>query len=70
METGTLMAAKQISFCRNSDEEQDKVSIPNPVPYADVTTVIPAYRLLLASLLIGQNFYVPETNIISLRNCC
>ena len=25
VETGTLMAAKQISFCRNSDEEQDKV---------------------------------------------
>ena len=25
METGTLMAAKQISFCRNTDEEQDKV---------------------------------------------
>jgi len=25
VQTGTLMAAKQISFCRNSDEEQDKV---------------------------------------------
>jgi len=25
VETGTLMAAKQISFCRNSDEEQDRV---------------------------------------------
>ena len=25
VETGTLMAAKQISFCRNSEEEQDKV---------------------------------------------
>jgi hypothetical protein len=55
VETGTLMAAKQISFCRNSDEEQDKVSIPNHVPYSDVTTVIPAYRFQLASLLIGQN---------------
>lgn len=25
VETGTLMAAKQISFCRNSNEEQDRV---------------------------------------------
>ena len=25
VETGTIMAAKQISFCRNSEEEQDKV---------------------------------------------
>ena len=25
VETGTLMAAKQISFCRNSEEEQERV---------------------------------------------
>ena len=27
VETGTLMAAKQISFCRNSEEEQEKVRL-------------------------------------------
>jgi hypothetical protein len=32
VETGTLMAAKQISFCRNSDDEQDKVRRVHHVP--------------------------------------
>ena len=27
VETGTIMAAKQISFCRNSEEEQEKVRL-------------------------------------------